>query len=183
MMLALKQNLGIRPNEKISQTQIIDLLQTNLQKVRSNLINHLQRMIEKHNYTESQTSVHSKNINVIVHNIEAFGDMARGFPFSFKQPVKLKNTRLLKTNEKKNKETKKKNKPKPGAGYVCLPMDKKANGNLRSCLQDAVINASYLFGLDLSRAIYERFPPSETEDTSTIEMFQSQIISEHFDVS
>ena len=50
-------------------------------------------------------------------------------------------------------------------GYIDLKVSDKQEGNIHSCIQDAFINAGFLFGKDISKQLYKEVPPKRTKNT------------------
>ena len=65
-------------------------------------------------------------------------------------------------------------------GYIDLEVSEKQEGNIRSCIQDAFINAGFLFGKDISKQLYKEVPPKRTKNTQLREILKSSVIKENF---
>ena len=51
-------------------------------------------------------------------------------------------------------------------GYIDLEVSQKQEGTKRSCLQDAFINAGFLFGKNIKEEMYKLFPPMKKKNAS-----------------
>ena len=51
-------------------------------------------------------------------------------------------------------------------GYIDLEVSQKQEGTKPSCLQDAIINAGFLFGKNIKEEMYKLFPPMEKKNAS-----------------
>ena len=51
-------------------------------------------------------------------------------------------------------------------GYIDLHTREKQEGTMRSCLQDAFINAGFIFGINISKQLLNQVPPKRTKRIS-----------------
>ena len=61
-------------------------------------------------------------------------------------------------------------------GFIDLEVSKKQEGNNCSCIQDAFINAGFLFGKDISKQLYKEVPTKRTKDTKLSDIIDSSAI-------
>lgn len=65
-------------------------------------------------------------------------------------------------------------------GYVDLKMLSKQEGDTRSCLQDAFINAGMIFGKDIRAELYREVPPQKYNNTEMSKIVKSSVIQNNF---
>ena len=102
---------------------------------------------------------------------------------------KEQNAHSTKTNQTTSKPKKRNNRKRTGAkyssrsvrsGYIDLEVSHKQEGTKRSCLQDAFINAAFLFEKDIKEQMYKLFPPMEKKNASLSKIMNSPVITENF---
>ena len=67
-------------------------------------------------------------------------------------------------------------------GYIELEMQDKQEGDKRSCIQDAFINAGFLLDIDISTELYKEVAPKRTVNTKLCEILKSRAIANNFSV-
>ena len=65
-------------------------------------------------------------------------------------------------------------------GYIDLEVSQKQEGTKRSCLQDAFINAGFLFGKNIKEEMYKLFPPMKKKNASLKKIINSPVITKNF---
>ena len=65
-------------------------------------------------------------------------------------------------------------------GYIDLHTREKQEGTMRSCLQDAFINAGFIFGINISKQLLHQVPPKRTKNTALSDILNSPVIKENF---
>jgi len=65
-------------------------------------------------------------------------------------------------------------------GYIDLITEKKQEGNERSCLHDAFINAGYMFGKKICDELYKECPPKKYTNSTLSTILKSSVIQRNF---
>ena len=65
-------------------------------------------------------------------------------------------------------------------GYIDLEVSQKQEGTKPSCLQDAIINAGFLFGKNIKEEMYKLFPPMEKKNACLEKIINSPDITKNF---
>ena len=65
-------------------------------------------------------------------------------------------------------------------GYIDLITEKKQEGNERSCLHDAFINAGYMFGKKIRDELYKECPPKKYTNSTLSTILKSSVIQRNF---
>ena len=65
-------------------------------------------------------------------------------------------------------------------GFIDLEVSEKQEGNICSCIQDAFINAGFLFGKDISKQLYKEVPPKNTKNTQLSAILNSSVVKNFF---
>ena len=108
--------------------------------------------------------------------------------FAF-QLNKKRKSQSKKTKEISSKPENRKNRKRTGSmsssrrvrvGYIDLEVSQKQEGTKRSCLQDAFINAGFLFGKNIKEEMYKQFPPMEKKNASLKKIIDSPVITKNF---
>ena len=67
-------------------------------------------------------------------------------------------------------------------GYIELEMQDKQEGDKRSCIQDAFINAGFLLDINISTELYKEVSPKRTINTKLCDVLKSRVIAIHFSI-
>ena len=111
------------------------------------------------------------------------------YPLFTYQAKKEKIVHSTKSNQSTSKPKHRKNRKQTGpkhssravrSGYIDLEVSHKQEGTKHSCLQDAFINAVFLFGKDIKEQMYKLFPPMEKKNASLSKIISSPVITENF---
>ena len=107
------------------------------------------------------------------------------------QQNKKRKSQSKETKETSSKPENRKNRKRTGSifssrrirlGYIDLEVSQKQEGTKRSCLQDAFINAGFLFGKNIKEEMYKLFPPMEKKNACLEKIIKSPVITQNFEL-
>ena len=67
-------------------------------------------------------------------------------------------------------------------GYIDLIPDKKKDGNERSCLHDAFVNAGYMYEKDIRDELFRECPPKKYTNSLLCSLLESSVIKKNFHI-